>query len=55
MLMGTNVENPIGEIIQLLSSSKDHNLVREYGLWLARHEPVAAFSVSQVSRLISAT
>ena len=40
-----SVENPIGEIIQLLSTSSDTQLFQEYGLWLARHEPIAAFSV----------
>ncbi|KAF8320486.1 hypothetical protein DL93DRAFT_2052874 [Clavulina sp. PMI_390] len=40
-----SISNPIGEIIQLLSGSKNWDLVQEYGLWLAHHEPVAAFTV----------
>jgi hypothetical protein len=40
------ISNPVGEIIQLLSVSKNRDLIQEYGIWLARNEPVAAFTVS---------
>lgn len=40
-----SVTNPLGEIIQLLSTSRNRDIVQRYGLWLARQEPVAAFSV----------
>lgn len=40
------ISDPVGEIIGLLSGSNNRQLVQEYGLWLARHEPVAAFTVN---------
>lgn len=42
------ISNPLGEIIQLLAASKNRELVQEYGIWLARHEPVAAFTVRHI-------
>ena len=47
--MDASIEsNPIGEMIQLLSVCRNRDLVQKYGLWLAEHEPVSAFTVSRL-------
>ncbi|KAF9519333.1 hypothetical protein BS47DRAFT_1288489 [Hydnum rufescens UP504] len=42
----TSIEsNPIGEIIQLLSVCRNRDLLLKYGLWLAEHDPLSAFTL----------
>lgn len=46
-----SVVNPLGEIIQVLSTTSNRELIRKYGVWLAKQEPVAAFTVRASSVL----
>ncbi|KAF8342581.1 uncharacterized protein EI90DRAFT_3115166 [Cantharellus anzutake] len=40
-----SVYNPRGEIVQLLTITTDLSLISEWSTWLAKHDPLAAFSL----------
>lgn len=42
----SSVENPVHDLIEVLSQCQNPQLVQLYGIWLAQHEPAAAFGVS---------
>ena len=50
-----DIQDPLGQMMALLSQSRDRGLVQRWGLWLIKRDPAAGLKVRSMREILTAT